>query len=79
MAWKGSGVQFPSAPRNPYGLSAFADDWRLTDKAECTIRTHLTQLHKYAKFCDDEDLQTSSMRAAKSFLLNTKKRRYRGR
>lgn len=55
-------------------LSAFADDWRLADKAECTVQTYLGQLRKYARWCEEQDLQTPSMRAAKSFLVQTKQR-----
>lgn len=55
-------------------LMSFRSDWGLADQAQSTVDEYLRQLRKYASWCKQRKLQTSSMRSGKDYLAETKER-----
>jgi integrase/recombinase XerD len=54
-------------------LGAFADDWALQDKAQSTVEAYCAQLRKYHQWCLAEELQTTTIRSAKRYLVERSK------
>jgi hypothetical protein len=52
---------------------AFADDWALQDKAQSTVEAYCAQLRKYDSWCLANELQTTTVRAAKRYLVERSK------
>lgn len=55
-------------------LLAFADDWRLADQAERTVAEYVDCLRKYNQWCTAKGLQTLTMRAVESYLVEVRER-----